>query len=139
MIGFMLYFKDNEFKMHTETIYNSNIKLELGPRCWRDGYKPHLSHFEIEHLPTLKSSENPIINNLIADGYSVHPTVTSCFFGFPTPDYNLTGHFVSKVRHEFQIDFEDASGFLRFRFDAPGHAFLSLFFINYEKQGQGFG
>lgn len=122
-----------------ETIYNPDLRLELGARCWREGYRPYLSHFEIEHLPRFDSSENPIINSLIRDGYSVHPTVTSCFLGFPTPRYELAGHFVSQVRHEFQIDLGDKDGFLRFRFEAPGHVFLCLYYIEYEKQGSGLG
>ena len=121
--------------MKTETIINPDAQFIR--RSW-ENYRPVFSHVEVVHHPLLKESDNLIISRLLETGFEVHKTVSTFYMGFPTADFKLDRHFRANVRDEFQMRLGD-DGWLRFRFEVPGEMYLTLFYINYEKQGKGKG
>jgi hypothetical protein len=122
---------------------NSSVKeviydFEPEPCCLSKGDdpEPKFHHCEIEHGPDLSSSQNRIIDNLIAQGYAVHETVSTFYLAFPAWMRPPGSSFSGCVREEFQATLGEV-GFLRFRFDVPGEVYLTLFLIHPEHQGRG--
>ena len=118
--------------MDSETIYNPDLQLGI---CRQENYAPVFSHFIVDFSGPLLSSENPIINKLLMLGFEVRSAVTHYYLGFPTGNFELSRHFKAQEREEFQICF--TGGFLRFRFEGPDTAHLSLFRIDRERRGKG--
>lgn len=119
--------------MNSETIHNPD--LWLGVRR-QENYAPVFSHFTVDFSGPLFSSENPIINNLLALGFEVRETVTSYFCAFPTQTLELARPFKAQEREEYQVDFD--GGFLRWRWHgAEDIVYLTLFRIDRERRGKG--
>ena len=121
--------------MTTETIYNPDTRFQL----FEHGDKrPRFTHFTTEYSDPLTSSPHPIIQKLIENGWTVGTTFTRYFFGFPAGTQVFSGHFVMEERAEFEIRVPDKC-WLRFRFDGPKRAYLSLYYVEFAQQGRGIG
>ena len=117
-----------------EILYD--LEAALSYQSPGDDPRPKFHHCEIEHGPDLSRSNNRVVDNLIAQGYPVHETVSTFFLAFPTWMRPEGSCFVGCVRNEFQATLGEV-GFLRFRFDVPGEVYLTLLHIYPKFQGHG--
>ena len=113
-----------------------NPDIERGFRSFEQRNVPEFTHFEVERGESLKSSNDPIVKNLLADRFQVCEVVETYYMGLRASTGLFDRHFVVKVTQGFEVALADA-GFLRFRVETGGGVLLSIFTIFPDRRGRG--